>query len=98
MLSSDRAHAAVTHSGQAWLIRLTDPAGRPLAAQGLTLALSNPQAGIEPLRRAASRLDDGRWRVETGPLPSSGGGHWRLGLEILVDDFDQVTLEGPLPP
>lgn len=98
MLSSDRAHAAVTHSGEAWLIRLTDPAGRPLAVQGLTLALSNPQAGIEPLRRAASRLDDGRWRVETGPLPSSGGGHWRLGLEILVDDFDQVTLEGPLPP
>lgn len=98
MLSGDRAHAAVTRSGDAWFILLTDPAGRPLVAQGLTLALSNPRAGIEPLRREARRLADGRWRVETGPLPASGIGHWRLGLEILVDDFDQVTLEGTLPP
>jgi len=98
MLSGDRARAIVTRSGGAWSILLTDPAGKPLAAQGLTLALSNPQAGIEPLRREARRLADGRWRVETGPPPASGVGHWRLGLEILVDDFDQMTLEGPLPP
>lgn len=98
MLSNDRAHAMVTRSGGAWLVALSDPSGRPLAAQGLTLALSDPQAGIEPLRREARRLADGRWRAETGPLPVSGAGHWRLSMEILVDDFEQVTLEGPLPP
>lgn len=97
-LSGDRAQAVVTRSGETWSVRLTDPAGRPFVAQGLTLALSNPQAGIEPLRRTARLLADGRWHTGMGPLPSPGIGHWRLGLEILVDDFDQVTLEGPLPP
>lgn len=97
-LSGDRAQATVTRSGATWSVLLTDRAGKPFAAQGLTLALSNPQAGIEPLRREARRLADGRWHAETGSLPSPGIGHWRLGLEILVDDFDQVTLEGPLPP
>lgn len=97
-LSGDRAQAVVTRSGETWSVLLTDPEGRPFAAQGLTLALSNPQAGIEPLRREARRLADGRWHAETGPLPLSDIDYWRLGLEILVDDFDQVTLEGPLPP
>ncbi|MHA3902785.1 copper resistance CopC/CopD family protein [Castellaniella sp. WN] len=98
VLSDGRARAAVTRSDGAWFILLTDPAGKPLMAQGLTLSLSNPQAGIEPLRRQAQRLADGRWRAETGPLPSSGIGQWRLGVEILVDDFEQVALEGTLPP
>ncbi|MGA0585211.1 MAG: CopD family protein, partial [Castellaniella sp.] len=97
-LSGDRAQATVTRSGATWSVLLTDRAGKPFAAQGLTLALSNPQAGIEPLRREARRLADGRWHAETGSLPSPGIGHLRLGLEILVDDFDQVTLEEPLPP
>ncbi|MBB6083632.1 copper resistance CopC/CopD family protein [Castellaniella defragrans] len=98
MLSNDRAHALLTRSGGAWLVALSDPSGQPLAAEGLTLALSNPQAGIEPLRREARRLPDGRWRVEAGSLPASGAGHWRLSMEILVNDFEQVTLEGVLPP
>jgi copper transport protein len=86
-------------SGGAWLIELRDAvSGKPLEAQGLTLALSNPQAGIEPLRRAARRQQDGRWRVDMGSLPLSGAGRWQLSIDILVDDFEQTTLEGMLSP
>jgi copper transport protein len=85
-------------SESAWIIVLGDPSGRPFEARGLTLTLSNPQAGIEPLRRETQRVGDGRWQVDMGFLPSSGIGRWRVGVEILVDDFEQVTLEGPLPP
>ncbi|MGB7524903.1 MAG: copper resistance protein CopC [Castellaniella sp.] len=98
LLSDARARAAVTRSGGVWTILLSDPAGRPLTAQGVTLALSNPQAGIEPLRREARRMADGRWQAETGVLSSAVTGHWRVGVEILIDDFEQVTLEGALPP
>ncbi|MGB5805815.1 copper resistance D family protein, partial [Castellaniella sp.] len=97
-LSNDRVYAAVMRSESAWIIVLGDPSGRPFEARGLTLTLSNPQAGIEPLRRETQRVGDGRWQVDMGFLPSSGIGRWRVGVEILVDDFEQVTLEGPLPP
>ncbi len=98
MLSGARAHAEVTRAAGVWDIVLTGPSGQVLAARGLTLALRNPQAGVEPLRRVARLLSDGRWRVDMGLLPSSGIGRWRASLEILVDDFDLVTLEGELPP
>lgn len=98
-LFNGRARARVMPSGGAWLIELRDAvSGKPLEAQGLTLALSNPQAGIEPLRRAARRQQDGRWRVDMGSLPLSGAGRWQLSIDILVDDFEQTTLEGMLSP
>ena len=92
-----KVHAEVRHATGTWTVRLLDPADQPFQAQAVTLAFSNPAAGIAPLRRPASRLPDGRWRVMTSALPPAAGGHWQLDLEILVDDFDRVTLTGALP-
>ena len=97
MLSNARVHAEVERSDGAWTIQLMAPTGQAFAAQGLTLAFSNPAAGIEPLRRQASRLADGRWRLEADGLPPTSAGRWHLDVEILVDDFDQMILSGDLP-
>lgn len=98
MLANAQVRAQVTRTSGAWRIVLSDPSGQPLSAQALSLALLNPQAGVEPLRREARRLPDGRWRAELGVPPPSGDGRWQVRLDILVNDFEQMTLEGVLPP
>jgi copper transport protein len=64
---------------------------RPLAAKEVVLVVSNPAAGIEPLRRAAAGTADGGWQIEDFRIPVAG--EWRLRVEILVTDFDKVMLE-----
>ena len=62
----------------------------PLDAKELTVILSNSEAGIEPIRRAATEERPGVWRSELQiPVP----GRWSLRLEILINDFEKVTLE-----
>ncbi|HKU98392.1 MAG TPA: copper resistance protein CopC [Vineibacter sp.] len=63
----------------------------PLEAKEVTLALANPDAGIEPIRRAAHKRDDGTWMVDNLVLPTPG--RWSVRADILVSDFEQVTLE-----
>jgi copper transport protein len=62
------------------------------------LVFSNPDAGIEPVRRAAVREDDARWRLDD--LPIQLAGRWRLRVELLISDFEKVVLEDDieLPP
>lgn len=76
-----------------WNITLTTPEGRPFAAEGVTLVRSNPDAGIEPIRRKARYQSAGHWQVRFPSLPDVG--HWQTKLEILIDDFDMTTLESP---
>jgi copper transport protein len=64
---------------------------RPLTAKEVALALSNASAGIEPLRRAAVNQADGSWRIEDVRIPVAG--RWLVRVEILVSDFEKVTLE-----
>lgn len=64
----------------------------PLDAKQLTVVLSNPEAGVEALRREARKPGDGTWRVDGVRLPAAG--HWTVRLEILVTDFDVERLEG----
>ncbi|MCG6206911.1 CopD family protein [Rhodopseudomonas sp. HC1] len=65
----------------------------PLAAQGLTVTLANPVAGIEPASAEARRQPDGAWQVRmSAPLP----GNWTLTLGILISDFEKVSIEGPV--
>jgi copper transport protein len=66
----------------------------PLAAKEITLVLTNPAAGIEPIRRPARKADDGTWRVEGLTLPA--GGTWKVRLDVLISDFDMVQLEGKI--
>lgn len=62
-----------------------------LDAKEVTLALSNPAVGIERIKRAATRANDGSWRVDALTLPVSG--QWSVRLDILVSGFELVTLE-----
>ena len=62
----------------------------PLDAKEVTLTVANPAAGIEPIKRAATKPGDGTWRVEGLTLPISG--RWDIDVAILVSDFDLVHL------
>lgn len=64
----------------------------PLDAKQLTVALSNPNAGVEAIRREARKPGDGTWRVDGVQL--SAAGQWTVRLDILVTDFDIERLEG----
>ncbi len=57
----------------------------------VAFALSNPQAGIEPMRRKAILQADGVWRAADVIVPIAG--RWRVRVDILVSDFELVRLE-----
>jgi copper transport protein len=72
-------------------VLVLDDAFQPLAAKGVTLVLANPAAGIEPLRLNAAPAAENRWSIDALRIPVAG--RWNLQVEILVSDFDKVTLE-----
>ncbi|HET8598320.1 MAG TPA: copper resistance protein CopC [Castellaniella sp.] len=90
VLADGRVRAVLDPVAGGWAIRLARPDGGPFEAQGVTVAVSRPDLGIEPLRRPAQRLPDGSWRVSLPVLPPGQG---RIELTVLVDDFDQITLQ-----
>ncbi len=70
---------------------LLAPDFSPLAAKEVTFVLSNPQAGIEPMRRKAALAADGTWRASGVVLPLAGA--WRLRVDVLVSDFELLRLQ-----
>lgn len=66
----------------------------PLDASAVTLVLSKPDSGIEPLKREASKPGDGTWRIDDLVIPVAG--RWTARLDILISDFDMVQIKGPL--
>jgi copper transport protein len=66
----------------------------PLQAKEVSLSLSLPEKGIEPLERKAARDADGIWTVRGVPIPFAG--LWRIRVDALVTDFEKVTLEEEL--
>ncbi|MER8479778.1 copper resistance CopC/CopD family protein [Mesorhizobium sp. M1163] len=66
----------------------------PLDAKQVTLVLSKPDSGIEPIKRPATRLADGTWRVDDLVIPVAG--RWTARLDILVSDFEMVKIEAPI--
>ncbi|MET3582513.1 copper transport protein [Mesorhizobium robiniae] len=66
----------------------------PLDAKQVTLVLSKPDTGIEPIKRAATKRDDGTWRVVDLVVPVPG--RWTARLDILVSDFEIVKIEAPI--
>jgi copper transport protein len=68
------------------------PSGQPLAAKGVTLVLSDPAAGIGPLRHAARAAGPGQWRIAGLTVPAPG--RWKVRVEVLIDDFTLLPLEG----
>ena len=63
----------------------------PLDAREVQLALSKPDSGIEPVRRPAEKDADGVWRVRGLLVPRPG--RWTVRIDVLVSDFEKVTLE-----
>jgi copper transport protein len=66
----------------------------PLQAKEVSLFLSLPEKGIEPLERKALRGPDGIWTIRDVPIPFAG--LWRVRVDALVTDFEKVTLEEEL--
>jgi copper transport protein len=73
-------------------VALMAPSGQPLAAKGVTLVLSDPAAGIGPLRHAARAAGPGQWRIAGLTVPAPG--RWKVRVEVLIDDFTLLPLEG----
>ncbi|WP_293863521.1 CopD family protein [uncultured Alsobacter sp.] len=65
-----------------------------LPAKEVTLVLSNPAAKIEAIERRATRMPDGRWEAHGFTTPVAG--EWTVTVEVLIDDFDKLRLDGTL--
>jgi len=63
----------------------------PLEAKEVLLVLSAPTEGIEPIRRPAQKGEDAIWRVPDVTVPVAG--RWNVRVDILIGDFEKVTLE-----
>ncbi len=72
-------------------VALWDGSFAPLPAKEVTLVLARPHAGIEPLRAAATHVGDSSWRIEGLTVPMSG--RWRVRVEILIDDFEKLSID-----
>jgi copper transport protein len=60
-------------------------------AKAVNVSIRNDSAKIEPIRREAMRTNHQTWTVPELQIPVSG--HWMLRLDVLVSDFESVTLE-----
>ncbi|GLR84991.1 hypothetical protein [Bradyrhizobium iriomotense] len=72
-------------------LETTDEA--PLAAMGVSVRLTNPQAGSAPIEATAEHTSDDQWRA-TLSVPS--GGRWNMGLNIRLSEADEVDLVSPI--
>jgi copper transport protein len=95
-IHGQRAMADVTLSpGRAGAVAISlsvlDGEFGPLPAKEVTVTLSNPAAGLEPIRKQAVQVDGAAWRVDGLTVPVAG--RWSAKVDILVSDFDQITLQ-----
>jgi copper transport protein len=77
--------------GRRIVLNLLDGQFAPLTVKEVTLVLSRPDAGIEPLRLAAKHVDATMWQIDDVRLPMSG--RWRVRIEILISDFEKIAIE-----
>ncbi|MEQ1937789.1 copper resistance CopC/CopD family protein [Mesorhizobium sp. CN5-321] len=89
-LSITPGHAGTTSAS---IVVMTGDFG-PLDAKAVTLVLSKPDSGVEPLKREARKPGDGTWRIDDLVVPFAG--RWTARLDILVSDFDMIQIEGPI--
>jgi copper transport protein len=66
----------------------------PLAAKGVTLVLSRPDAGIESIRREATLAGEGAWTI--GDLVVPLAGRWQVRVDVLIGDFEIARLHGEI--
>lgn len=63
----------------------------PFAAREVTASWTQPEAGMAPIERKATLGPNDIWRVADLPLVVPG--RWQVTIEILVTDFEQISLE-----
>lgn len=72
-------------------ILVRGPNYEPMSAKEVTLVLSEPAGGIEAIRRRASKSKDEIWKVDDLLIPRPG--IWRLRVEVLINDFEKLSIE-----
>jgi copper transport protein len=75
-------------------ISVMDVQSRPLDVKGVEIVLLDPQNRIEPIRQKAQRLTSATWRIEEMPIPMVGT--WLVRINLLITDFDKVTVRTTL--
>jgi copper transport protein len=73
------------------LVQVSNGELEPIPVKELSFILSNPAAGIEPMRREALSEGEVTWRIDDLRIPLAG--RWHVRVEILINDFEKVTLE-----
>jgi copper transport protein len=73
------------------LVQVSNGELEPIPVKELSFILSHPAAGIEPMRREAVNEGEVTWRIDDLRIPLSG--RWHVQVEILINDFEKVTLE-----
>ncbi|MFT4120946.1 copper resistance CopC/CopD family protein [Bradyrhizobium sp.] len=77
-----------------FVLQLMTADAAPLIAKEVTLTLSLPERGIEPMERSAELGPDGYWHLRRVELPFAG--RWHVRIDALVTDFEKITLEDEL--
>ncbi|MBB3463145.1 copper resistance CopC/CopD family protein [Rhizobium sp. BK377] len=67
----------------------------PMQPRSVSLGLRNTLRGIEPLKYGLTNAADGTWVARNLPLSDIAG--WSVDVQVLIDDFNLVHLEGDLP-
>jgi copper transport protein len=81
--------------GNALTIWLSDADGQPLAPIEVTVALSLPAAGIEPLARVPERTGQGHYVLARLDLPTAG--RWSVRVDALISDFEKAIFTTQVP-
>jgi copper transport protein len=76
--------------GRRIIVTVLDGQFRPLPAKEVTLFFFSAASGIEPLRLSATHVEGAVWSVENVSLPAIG--RWQVRVEILVNDFEKVSI------
>ncbi|MGZ3348160.1 MAG: hypothetical protein ACXU89_04355 [Xanthobacteraceae bacterium] len=75
------------------LVQLENPQEHPLAAESLSVTLSNPGSGIAPITATAERIASDSWRAR---MLVSEAGKWSLALRIAMTSKEKVEIAAPI--
>jgi nitrogen fixation protein FixH len=76
-------------------IHLFDTEQKPLAAQQVTIELSEPAARVEPIDHQLAAQSPGLYRWANAPMLLAG--KWRIQLLVLISDFEENRFDTQVP-